>query len=68
MRDPTPPPLGRPLTEPQRRLIALLADAAVAEFLAEPDASPEQDALNDTKGTPMTAMPFGKYRGCHSTV
>ena len=45
--DPTPPPLGRPLTEPQWRLIAVLADAAVAEFLAEQDA-PLPDAPDDT--------------------
>lgn len=50
MRDPVLPPPGRPLTESQRQLIALLAEVAVENFLREeqhaslPDTSEESQA------------------------
>jgi putative quorum-sensing-regulated virulence factor len=54
------PPPGRPLTPAQTRLVQLLAQITVEEFLATPDTPPEEG--RHLGGTSMN-MPFGRYRG-----
>jgi hypothetical protein len=49
VRDPAcPPPPGRPLTPAQTRLVQLLAQITVEEFVKEAQDAPSSDAPDDT--------------------